>query len=438
MRSKKNIRQLTDEAYQLPVDKIYVIDNKGYHKTFECIAEHIDDIQRAIDKAIPNPIYAYKIELVKYSPDNPDLAALFPVASRDIESNPSFLDRFFRFHRRTDMFLQTDGQTTNVVAHIIPSSRAETENIRLLTETIKPDDVSVSRLKDMLVEFVSELNKLNIETLANADYPVIEDDDSFVIDRPIPLEAECDFSADGELLSEDNFAESSVSRQMMPEPVLYGMPAPEPAVSQGTKPNVRLSQKAGKLCKGMPAKERPLDPELYKIADRIRRDIETLQRNNGINILMEKLSGAYLLTQIKANVTQVSPIVIDDKFRILLPDYDCEIQCPDLSKVVYILFLRHPEGIRLKEIGDYKDELRMIYFTISPRSDMYAQNESINQLTDPTSGSLNQKISRISAAFRNCLNTESTQPYIISGKRGGIRKIQLAEDMISLPTELQF
>ena len=53
-------------------------------------------------------------------------------------------------------------------------------------------------------------------------------------------------------------------------------------------------------------------------------------------------------------------------FRILLPDrFDTEIRLRPLVKTVFLLFLRHPEGIRFRDLHDYRDELTGLYARIS-------------------------------------------------------------------------
>lgn len=407
------IRSYIDEAYQLPVDTIYFIDSKQYHKVFEIVAEHARLIEMAINSNMRNRLYDYKIQVVSYAPDNTDFLALFPSGKPQTENKKSF------FSILKSLF-NTSDPNYNLAAHIVPGSWSESEPIRLLTETVESQDIG--KLTKAIIEFANELNCLNIQTIKQGNYPIIEEEivEEETIDYCESDESECSKIDDNETSTIFN----TVIRGVLLDSTYNYLP----------QYKIDEPRRTVRLNKGVPS----LDPELYELAERIKRDIDTLQRSNGINILMEKLNGLYILQPLDSIKTTLSPIVIDDKFRILLPEYDCEIECPILSKAVYILFLRHSEGIRLKEISDYADELRKIYFTISPRSNMLAQNQSINTLTDPTSGSLNQKISRISAAFRNKLNSQLVLPYIISGERGGLRKIELSTEMISLPSELAF
>ncbi len=55
---------------------------------------------------------------------------------------------------------------------------------------------------------------------------------------------------------------------------------------------------------------------------------------------------------------------------------------PPLPKAVYLLFLRHPEGIRFK---DYQEELTAIYHSMKKRTQAKKKvQRSIADLTDQT------------------------------------------------------
>ena len=51
---------------------------------------------------------------------------------------------------------------------------------------------------------------------------------------------------------------------------------------------------------------------------------------------------------------KISRLIITPRKRLILSDYGVEVKMEPLHKAVYILFLRHPEGIRIKEISDYQ------------------------------------------------------------------------------------
>lgn len=130
----------------------------------------------------------------------------------------------------------------------------------------------------------------------------------------------------------------------------------------------------------------------------------------------------------------ISCLVIDNDFRLLLPDFPGgikEVKMPVLSKVIYMLYLRHPEGIAFKNLYDYKEEMYNLYREISRRK---VDIRSIEDLVDATSNSLNEKVSRIHAAFMKLMTENEAEQYLLSGKKGEIRRIRLPEDFIKWKT----
>lgn len=190
-------------------------------------------------------------------------------------------------------------------------------------------------------------------------------------------------------------------------------------------------------------KEIPFQPDALSARQRarlIRDEILQLQREHGLDILVNELGQDFIESLRRVITRSLVPIVVDNDFNICLNDETGKrvtISMPTLSKVVYLLFLIHNEGIRLKEISDYKKELLEIYLTVSPRGDVEQMRRSIDDLVDPESGSLNQKISRITAAFRHQLPSDIAQHYIITGPRGDKRRIILDRSLLTLPRELQ-
>lgn len=162
--------------------------------------------------------------------------------------------------------------------------------------------------------------------------------------------------------------------------------------------------------------------------------IQLLEREQKLSQL-GALLGENTLTQLRRQHTpEAIKIRIDSHWRILSEDADIEVKMPTLSKVLYFLFLRHPEGIVLKQISDYKEELLRIYLLFSPARTMADIARSIDALTDGLDGSINQKISRVNAAFQGTLAYSSD--WQISGKRGNIKKVEGAAQ-ITLPERLK-
>ena len=118
--------------------------------------------------------------------------------------------------------------------------------------------------------------------------------------------------------------------------------------------------------------------------------------------------------------------------RIFLTDYNnMEIKMPTLSKAVFFLFLRHPEGINFSFLPDFRDELLHLYSLISGRDDREDILRSIDDVTDPTRNSINEKCSRIKQAFLREFDDSIARNYYITGERGEAKKIQLPREKVS-------
>lgn len=133
--------------------------------------------------------------------------------------------------------------------------------------------------------------------------------------------------------------------------------------------------------------------------------------------------------------SNLSPIVVNRDFKIILPAYnELELRFPPLLRTLYILFLNHPEGIVLKHISDYRNEIEDIYILIKPGGSDDIMTSSINELCDPLSDSLRQKLSKINRIVKSTiLNPELAENYIINGERGQTYGIKLDSSQINLP-----
>lgn len=164
-------------------------------------------------------------------------------------------------------------------------------------------------------------------------------------------------------------------------------------------------------------------------------DMETQQLINEIEARVAKLAqkgiSERILQQIVSKPEVVSRMVITRDYRIILPDYnDMEISMTPLVKAIYFLFLRHPEGINFKDLGDYRNELISLYTAIkgSPLDDN--MTKSIYRATDPTDNSINEKVARIREAFVTRFDERLAVNYIIQGERGEAKRIPLHREFV--------
>ena len=123
---------------------------------------------------------------------------------------------------------------------------------------------------------------------------------------------------------------------------------------------------------------------------------------------------------------QFPHLVVTEDYKIILADgVNSEVKMEPLVKAVYLLFLSHPEGIVLKCLPDYRKELTSLYLLLRPNGMTNRVQQSIDDVTNPTLNSVNEKCARIRKAFSDILPKSIARYYSISGKRGEPKKIDL-------------
>ena len=112
-------------------------------------------------------------------------------------------------------------------------------------------------------------------------------------------------------------------------------------------------------------------------------------------------------------------------------DYDnIEIELTPLPKTLFIFMLRHPEGLLLKELYLHRKELIEIYGKIGNRLDMSAIQNSIYDMTDARSNSINEKCSRIKEAFIYKIDDSLARNYYITGTKSEPKSIILDRSLV--------
>lgn len=130
------------------------------------------------------------------------------------------------------------------------------------------------------------------------------------------------------------------------------------------------------------------------------------------------------------NAIKLSKLHITKDGTILLADYQKEVKMEPIVKAVYLLFLNHPEGIAFKYLPDYRKELTDLYQKIKPFGLTERAIRSIEDVTNPLLNSINEKCSRIRAAFLSEVDPSLLEQYIITGKGGEVKKILLSRDLV--------
>ncbi len=164
------------------------------------------------------------------------------------------------------------------------------------------------------------------------------------------------------------------------------------------------------------------DTESKILMDEILQRIEKLNRK-GID--------TYIIQQmIKSKDDKLSRLLITKDYRIILKDYDnMEIKMTPLPKALFLLFLKHPDGIIFKYLPDYAKELNELYKKVKPTY-CFDSYSSISKVTDPTANSINENIARIRAAFISQFDERLAKHYFVVGKRGEPKKIDLPRELV--------
>ena len=119
-------------------------------------------------------------------------------------------------------------------------------------------------------------------------------------------------------------------------------------------------------------------------------------------------------------------LFIDKEYNIRLGRKDGTVlPLRPLVKAVFILFLKHPEGILLKDRERFEEELDSIYAVIVPNAFPEIRQERIRRLVNPEDNSFSEKASVLNARLEKLLPTGSADHYKIQGTNGFPRRIPL-------------
>jgi hypothetical protein len=119
----------------------------------------------------------------------------------------------------------------------------------------------------------------------------------------------------------------------------------------------------------------------------------------------------------------ISRLEINYHNRILLPYFKKEVELSYLTKAVYFLFLKHPEGINLKELGNYQKELLSIYTSVSNQLDYDKMVKSVEDVVNLETKAIYTHLSRIKSAYYKIMDESFAKYYIVSGNGEEDRKV---------------
>ena len=177
------------------------------------------------------------------------------------------------------------------------------------------------------------------------------------------------------------------------------------------------------------------EPPEYARQNQLKEDspIDTHQLNEAVHIIAKFLRMGYTKETIWAMIEpfqELSPIHITKDLRIKLPLYDKEVELPPVQKAVFLLFLKHPEGIYFKNLISHHTELYQLYRKLAIRGSSINHATTVMDLVNPLSNSMNEKCSQIKKRIQAILDDSLAKHYYISGAKGELKRIDISPDMI--------
>ena len=161
----------------------------------------------------------------------------------------------------------------------------------------------------------------------------------------------------------------------------------------------------------------PLEEETKAYIEQIACNLEQIKETGQFLLVLPILNR---LLKEKASLVQkeLSPIVIDADYNITFPKYPhVTLAVPALTKAIYVLFYRHPNGIHLGELSRYKQELKRIYLDISLQNNYEKLTQTIDSIVAPESKAIYPHLSRIKSALYEQLCESVAVHYCIVSSR---------------------
>ena len=152
-----------------------------------------------------------------------------------------------------------------------------------------------------------------------------------------------------------------------------------------------------------------------ELAQELGRLVKLLQQTGRYDLMLKAISVPVVeQLRIEAARAKLSRLVITKNFRFILADYNKEVTLTPVHKALYILFLNHDEGIEFKDLSDHREELRQLYKMVAPMIDTAKIDDTVSRLTNPIDNAINEKCSRIKAAFADLVDEYTLNYYMIS------------------------
>ena len=166
-----------------------------------------------------------------------------------------------------------------------------------------------------------------------------------------------------------------------------------------------------------------LDESAKEVVKTIEAKLSELKDSGQLLFLIPILKGLLEKQSQSIQLDAISRLEINYHNRILLPYFKKEVELSYLTKSVYFLFLKHPEGINLKELGNYQKELLSIYTSVSNQLDYDKMVKSVEDVVNLETKAIYTHLSRIKSAYYKIMDESFAKYYIVSGYGEEDRKV---------------
>lgn len=170
-----------------------------------------------------------------------------------------------------------------------------------------------------------------------------------------------------------------------------------------------------------------------QVARDILRQIEEVSQDGTVEIIFADDIRKYIALLQEEGL---SPLVVDSRLQIRLPLYELTLSLPPLAKSLYLLYMRHPEGLYRKQIADFEDELLSLYAACIGRRADDAMRRTIARLTDFSTKNADKQMARINKVFRGALAERAVHYIPTSSSRGERRRLDFDRVSFHLPPTL--
>jgi hypothetical protein len=166
-----------------------------------------------------------------------------------------------------------------------------------------------------------------------------------------------------------------------------------------------------------------LDESAKEVISSIEAKLSELKDSGQLLFLIPILKNLLEKQSQSINLNSISRLEVNYHNRILLPYFKKEVELSYLTKAVYFLFLKHPEGINLKELGNYQKELLSIYTSVSNQLDYDKMVKSVEDVVNLETKAIYTHLSRIKSAYYKIMDESFAKYYIVSGNGEEDRKV---------------